>query len=213
MRRCLLLAIGFLLVAPAVRAQDELALVGDADWTQMREEAGRVIKALDALKSPLPADTVRSLKALLDSKPEDEPEAVRAVQRLLDAHCLLGVSINPESRVKAARGGARAELIRGRLAHVLVKVHNDGGVTAPLAVEGEQLLGEKAEAGRWLKAEVLDREPLRRKLSGRKVQYVILALTAGEAGKREATLRFDVGQGTQDLGFRAEVPVLFTIKE
>ena len=28
---------------------------------------------------------------------------------------------------------------------------------------------------------------------------------------REATLRFDVGQGSQDLGFRGEVPVLFTV--
>jgi hypothetical protein len=37
-------------------------------------------------------------------------------------------------------------------------------------------------------------------------------LTALEAGKREATLNFDVGQGTQDLGFRAEVPILFHVK-
>ena len=35
---------------------------------------------------------------------------------------------------------------------------------------------------------------------------------SSEAGRREATIAFDVGQGTQDLGFRAEVPVLFTVK-
>src|SRR5262249_51702278 len=34
---------------------------------------------------------------------------------------------------------------------------------------------------------------------------------SSEAGKREVVLGFDVGQGTQDLGFRAEVPILFTI--
>src|SRR5262249_45925301 len=33
-----------------------------------------------------------------------------------------------------------------------------------------------------------------------------------EAGKREATIGFDVGQGTQDLGFRGEAPVLFDIR-
>src|SRR5690606_37536498 len=33
-----------------------------------------------------------------------------------------------------------------------------------------------------------------------------------EAGKREATVSFDIGQGTQDLGFRAEAPVLFEVK-
>jgi hypothetical protein len=34
-------------------------------------------------------------------------------------------------------------------------------------------------------------------------------LYSRDAGKREATLTFDVGQGTQDLGFRSELPVLF----
>src|SRR5205823_8870547 len=30
-----------------------------------------------------------------------------------------------------------------------------------------------------------------------------------QAGTREATITFDIGQGTQDIGFRAELPVLF----
>ena len=45
------------------------------------------------------------------------------------------------------------------------------------------------------------------------MEYLLLRLQAHEWGKREATLIFDVGQGTQDLGFRAEVPILFAIKE
>ena len=49
-------------------------------------------------------------------------------------------------------------------------------------------------------------------LSGQPVEYVLLRLTARQAGKREATLMFDVGQGTQDLGFRNEVPILFTVR-
>ena len=49
-------------------------------------------------------------------------------------------------------------------------------------------------------------------LSGLKVEYAIALIYSSEAGKREATLAFDVGQGTQDLGFRGEVPVLFDIK-
>ena len=36
-------------------------------------------------------------------------------------------------------------------------------------------------------------------------------LYSSEAGRREATISFDVGQGTQDLGFRAEAPVLFDV--
>ena len=49
-------------------------------------------------------------------------------------------------------------------------------------------------------------------LSGLKVEYAIALIYSSEAGKREATLGFDVGQGTQDLGFRGEVPVLFDVR-
>src|SRR5437764_609027 len=43
-------------------------------------------------------------------------------------------------------------------------------------------------------------------------QNAALLVYSTEAGKREATLGFDVGQGTQDLGFRGEAPVLFDVK-
>jgi len=41
------------------------------------------------------------------------------------------------------------------------------------------------------------------------VEYRILQLYSRDAGQREATLSMHVGQGTQDLGFRSEVPILF----
>jgi hypothetical protein len=186
-----------------------LPIIEEVEWAPLSTQVELLLKGLDAVKAPLPAETMRSLRALLERKPAD---AATRLQELLDAHCLLGVSINPESRVKAARGPARAELVRGQAVYVLVKVHNDAGVTHALSVEGDQLFRGKTEAGRWLEAEVENREPLNRKLNGRRLQYVVLRLTAREAGKREATLRFDVGQGTQDLGFRAEVPVLFTVR-
>src|SRR5690606_26376985 len=53
------------------------------------------------------------------------------------------------------------------------------------------------------------RQPLRPTLSGLEVEYVILQLFSRDAGKREAKLEFNVGQGTQDLGFRSELPLLF----
>jgi hypothetical protein len=201
-----------LLTARLAAAQSALPEVDDVEWPALRSEVEGVLKGLKALKAPLPDETARGLEALLAGKPDDERAAAREAQRLLDAHCLLGVSINPESRVKAARGPARAELTRDRPGYVLVKVHNDGGVTHALSVDGDHLIQGKPGVGRWLEAEVMDQVPLARKLHGRRVQYVVLKLTAREAGKREATLRFDVGQGTQDLGFRAEVPVLFTVR-
>ena len=38
----------------------------------------------------------------------------------------------------------------------------------------------------------------------------MIQIYSRDAGKREAKLSFDVGQGTQDLGFRSEVDILFT---
>jgi hypothetical protein len=48
-----------------------------------------------------------------------------------------------------------------------------------------------------------------RTLSGLELAYRIVRLFSHNAGRREASLAFDAGQGTQDLGFRNEVPILF----
>jgi len=49
-------------------------------------------------------------------------------------------------------------------------------------------------------------------LSGLGIEYALALIYSGESGKREATIGFDVGQGTQDLGFRGELPILFDIR-
>jgi hypothetical protein len=107
----------------------------------------------------------------------------------------------------------------------LIKVTNEGGVTAPLAVNSPNAAPlYKRSSGspdpktditpgdvqhRWLDIEVLNRQPLNATLSGLPLEYRIVSLYSREQGKREATLAFDVGQGTQDLGFRSETPILF----
>jgi len=54
-----------------------------------------------------------------------------------------------------------------------------------------------------------DKQPLNERLSGLELEYRIIELFSRDRGRREAKLMFDVGQGTQDLGFRNEVNVLF----
>ncbi|RPH41893.1 MAG: hypothetical protein EHM91_09805, partial [Planctomycetota bacterium] len=62
----------------------------------------RLQQALDFLGAPLPAETQAALKeADRDSK---------KIQQILDHHALLVMSINPESRVKVARGAGAAVL-------------------------------------------------------------------------------------------------------
>ena len=41
------------------------------------------------------------------------------------------------------------------------------------------------------------------------LEYRLIELYSRDVGQREAKLMFDVGQGTQDLGFRNELNVLF----
>jgi hypothetical protein len=211
MKAVSLAALSLLLAARA--AGGELPVVEGAAWGPLRDHCRQLIQGLEARKQPLPADTMRALRALLEEEPKDPEAAALAVQKLLDPHCLLGVNINPESRVKAARGPAAAELQRGESRLVLVKVHNDAGVTHALAVRGPGLVGEGLEGGRWLEAAFVTEAPFGKKLSGSRVEYRLLRLRALEVGKREATFQLDVGQGTQDLGFRAEVPVLFTVRD
>ena len=49
-------------------------------------------------------------------------------------------------------------------------------------------------------------------LSGLEVEYAVAMIYSSELGKREATIGFDVGSGTQDIGFRGELPVLFDVR-
>src|SRR5579872_14617 len=65
-------------------------------------QIARLRAALETLGSPLDART----KAALDRAARETSEAriVQTVQEALDPHCLLSVTINPESRVSVARG-------------------------------------------------------------------------------------------------------------
>jgi hypothetical protein len=215
MRRALFASPALLLfVVLRANAQTTLPIVEDIEWRPFRDQCRLLLQALDEAKAPLPAETARAMRALLDKKPDNSEAAARAVQKLLDPHCLLVVNINPESRVKVARGPAAAELRQNQAMVVLIKVHNDGGVTHRLRLRGPEIQGdgERGE-GRWLRADVVTDKPFGPKLSGRRLEYRLLRLTPHESGKREATFQFDVGQGTQDLGFRAEVPILFSIRQ
>jgi hypothetical protein len=195
-----------------IHAQSTLPVVDEVEWAPFRDHCRQLLQMLDKTASPLPAETARRLKTLLEGKPDDPTAASAAVQKLLDGHCLIAVNINAESRVKAARGPAEIELQKDRPALVLVKVHNEGGVTHALRLYGPELAHDgKRAAGRWLEAVLMTESPFTSELTGRRLEYRLLRLTPRQSGKREATFQFDVGQGTQDLGFRAEVPILFSI--
>ncbi|HVS18188.1 MAG TPA: CehA/McbA family metallohydrolase, partial [Planctomycetota bacterium] len=185
--------------------------------------AERLTQALELCGAPLSADDLAALAAAAGM--DDERRGAAALQEVLDRHCLAFVEINPESRVKASAGPAPRELVQHGWRSFLVKVHNQGAVTAPLRVSSPQAepLGVFATDApdpppgptpadlrqRFLDIETFDGRPLRAGLSGLEVEYRIVSLHSRDAGRREATLTFDVGQGTEDLGFRSDLPLLF----
>jgi hypothetical protein len=193
-------------------AQSSLPVVEDVDYKALRAHIRTLVTGLEKQKAAVPADALAELRKLLDKEPDDSDAAAKAMLKLLDAHCLIDVSINPESRVKAARGSAVIELRQDEATFVLVKIQNEAGVTAALKVAGPQIVGPGKTGDGWLEVSVVTEAPFAAKLGGGRVEYVVLKLKPREAGKREATFKFDVGQGTQDLGYRAEVPILFTVR-
>lgn len=63
----------------------------------------RLLEALDLVGDPLPTAETAELNRLATTQSNPE-QTVRRMQEILDRHCLAGVNINPESRVKKQEG-------------------------------------------------------------------------------------------------------------
>ena len=191
-----------------------LPLVRNVDLQPLIAQVNRLVAAVDYLGAPLSAANKQALDAAIQLGPSRAAEAVEGIQRVLDRSCLVGVNINPESRVKVVRGPAKPELVQHGWRQFLVKVHNEAGATSALRGASPQALplpGSDPEeiSDRWLDLMMFDRQPLTDTLSGLALEYRIIQLYSRDAGDRDASLGFNVGQGTQDIGFRSEVPILF----
>lgn len=134
------------------------------------------------------------------------------LQKDFDRRVVAVVTINPESRVKVMAGPFPIDFQRGCPRPVLVKVINEGGVTARIHV---QATGDNLTTAHFYEDAVsgVVTNALSNKLSGQPVEYQVMLIRSLATDKREITLTFDVGQTTQDLGFRAELPVLITRKK
>ena len=209
-----------LAIAWPVMSDDKLIPVAGVEGQPLAANAERVMKSMDFLGRPFAADFAKSLQAAID-----KPDPV-AVQKILDEAVTFAVNINPESRVKVARGPADGKLQQSGYTPVIVKVMNEASVKKKLTIgspqagpvysgQGRNDKDPKADPNaiqRFAQLEMYTAPPMTAQLSGLTVEYAIALLYSSEAGKREITVAFDVGQGTQDLGFRGEVPVLFDIK-
>jgi hypothetical protein len=206
----------------------KMPLVVDVEQQPLVSATRRVVDALKFVGAPLKEEDKKSLEAAWADP--DEKKSIRKIQEILDPYCLVAVTINPESRVSAVEGPAAKELIQQGWRTFLVKVVNQAGITPGLRPESPNLgpvylqghgarerplkdsrlaIAPAELKDRWLALEMYDKQPLKRELSGLGVEYRIASLYSRDRGKREAVLGFNVGAGTQDLGFRNSVPILF----
>jgi hypothetical protein len=202
---------------------------GGVEFQPLAAQVRRLVETLDYVGEPL-STTERA--ALDDALTGAKPDAVDRIQQVLDPHCLALVNINPEMRVTAAPGAAKPDLVEEGWRPFLVKVSNQAGATGELRVVSpnaqsvhnspasrnasdkyyDKKGGAKPNlsvAELWLDLESFDKQPMRKQLSGLGLEYRVVSLYSRDAGQREGKLVFDAGQGTQDLGFRSEVNILF----
>jgi hypothetical protein len=213
---------------PASARAAPLAIV-TVDAQPLAANIERVIAALDSLGAPFPAGLRSELLAA------GQQRDAAKLQELIDPRVLLAVHINPEVRVRVARGPAPAELQQAGYTPVLVKVTNESRSTPRLRIGSPQsgpvyagmakLSSERMQqqalrenenverrSDRFLDLDMFTAAPMTANLSGLDVEYAVALIYSSEAGRREATITFNAGQGTEDLGFRAEAPVLFAVR-
>ncbi len=189
----------------------------------LAQHVRRLEDAMNYLGQPFPAADVAAINAAIANP--DENAAVAGLEKILDKYALAIVEINAESRVKVEPGPAKPELVEGGTRLFLVKVINQANVTAPLRVESPnsgdvyipstgnpepkiELTPQKA-AERWAEISIFDKPPMNRRLSGFALDYRILEIYSRDSGQRSAQISFNVGQGSQDIGFRNDILVLF----
>jgi hypothetical protein len=206
------------LASPGLAA--DIPIIGDVEGQPLAANVERLMKALDFLGRPMAAADVKELQKATADKD------AKKIQELLDKQVLFAVTINPEARLKVAKGPGSAAIQQSGWTPVIVKVMNDSTVKKQLKImspqsgpvysgAGGQARDPKADpkiVERFLGLEIFTQPPMTDTLSGLKVEYAIALIYSSESGKREATIGFDIGQGNQDLGFRGETPVLFEVR-
>jgi hypothetical protein len=205
----------------------ELTQVLKVDRQPLMASVRRVAEALTFAGAPLSDEMTKELDRIEGL--EEDRQFVRELQELIDPLCLAEVHINPESRVKVAAGPVQKELMQHGWRAFLVKVRNEAGINpelvadspqaAPVYMKGkrprqrpaadDKLTESRDIPNRFLDLSMLNRQPMTGRLSGLELEYRVVLISSRDKGKREASLSFNVGQGTQDIGFRNAVPILF----
>jgi hypothetical protein len=124
---------------------------------------------------------------------------------------ILKVQINPESRVKLAPVTLPESLVQHRTQRFLIEIHNEARIQAPLRIRALDQSAGDVQPADWCDVRLVENLVSSSILSGEETEWKLLELSSDLAGRREVRFEADVGQGTQDLGFRSTTDVLLKV--
>ena len=217
-----------LMIAVSCFANDAIAQV-DVEGQPLAANVQRVINTLEALGHPLPAESTAVISQLIADQDAD------GLQKTLDPFVIAAVTINPEERVSVKPGSANMKIQQFAYLPLLIKVINQSTSTPKLNINSPQSgavyagtsefslkrqqqtelaknQNPSASKDRFFDIELYRSPPMTETLSGLEAEYVVAVASASEAGKREVSLLFDIGDDTKDLGFRHQLPLLLDIQ-
>ncbi|MBM1105905.1 CehA/McbA family metallohydrolase [Aurantibacter crassamenti] len=232
MKKAKYLFLGLTLVLTMIQCKEQISMAHENTTASERTDelkapeqqpyylyVSNLIEALDFIGTPISMADKIKIKEFLTLN-----DKVNEIQAILQKYTLFNVHINPESRVKVNQGMAKPQLSQGGWKTFLVQVENQAGITAPLTVTSEQAkpvykvdntsganekITEVKIKDRWLDLSLFTKNPMKETLSGLEVEYFIVQLYSKDQGKRAAKITFSCGRGTQDIGFRSEIDILF----
>lgn len=218
-------AIGSMLTLAALAHPLSKNLLAAVQTQPLISQVRRLVEAMAYLGEPLSAMERQRIEAAANIS--NGSLAVEEIQKILDPRCLLTIRINPESRISLERGAATARLVEQGWRAYLVKVRNEAGVTGNLVMESPQALPvyrpgtglamapqsiRPADVtDRWLEMDNYSQRPMVPQLSGLELEYRIVLFYSRDRGRREAQLGATLGPGTEDIGFRNRIAVLFDV--
>jgi len=145
------------------------------------------------------------------------------MQAILDRHCLFGVQINPEMRVRWLKV-SQPELVEQGWRVFLVKIQNDSGTGSELRAvspnamslfqSGSSKTASDAAFGKepkpnpndlWLDLQMFNGQPLKKELSGLPLEYRVVQLYSRDAGKREGRFHSTWGRGPRISAFATKL--------
>ena len=223
MRKTVLILAASILVSAGVAPARDLEPV-QVDGQPLSVNVGRLVQAMQFLGAPLPQATRDAIKAAAND--------AKKLQAAVDPQVLLVVRLDAPSGITASKGPATIALQQGAYTPAIVKIVNPGElrpswvkqlgrrqrprpgqfirIASPKA--GNVFSGGRARGpgstDRFLDLEMVDRQPMTRRLSGVKAEYAVVLIYSTEAGKKEVALGAEFVPGKS--GFSA--PIAFDIR-